>query len=149
MSVIIGLSGIFLFWVAVIFVTSLRLVMRNHQLYWRWFVIKRSDRVKLSLWLGVPMMMAGLLWMRGTAVYHYLAIPGCCPRATVIQMLTYMPMILGGLAGILYWICDLIFNKTSDEDGRGAVAADSAWLLFMLGGLAIGIVMYFVFLRRW
>lgn len=143
---VIALSVTFMFFVGVIFITSTKLVARNWRLYWQWCVVKRSTRVKLCLWLGVPLVMGGLLWMRGTAMYNYLVVSGCCPRATVVQMLTYMPMILSGLAMFLYWICDCIFNWRGDEDGPGAVAADSAWLLFMVGGIALGVATYVVFL---
>lgn len=132
MSVVIGLSAIFLLWVGAIFLFSTQLVWRHWQLYFDWMRQDRETKLRMSIWLAIPMMMAGLFWMRGTAVYNYLTVPGCCSTFTVVQMLIYTPLILAAFALILWYVSNRVFIKPD--------VADNAWYWFVISGIMLGVL---------
>lgn len=130
---IIALSAPFLIWVAAILFSSTGLISRNWKLFRTWRQQGRRTRLKLALWAAVPLLMAGLLWMRSVAVINYILVPQCCPTFSIIQIAIYMPLILVSLALTLWWVCDMHFS------GEEA-AADQMWRWLMYLGLGAAAV---------
>lgn len=133
-DLVVGLSAIFLLWVTAIAVASTTLVWSNWKLFVTWRHQARETRLRMALWLAIPLLMYGLIWMRGIAIWHY-AVVYYVPDVSLFQMLVYLPVILVALALILWWICDRTF-----EAARG----DRIWCLLVWSGLALGVFTTFL-----
>lgn len=129
-DLVVGLSIVFILWVSAIAVASTTLVWSNWKLFMTWRRQDRETRLRLALWLAIPLLMFGLLWMRGIAIWHYTVIY-YVPDISLFQMLTYLPFILISLALILWWICDRTFD---------AERGDRIWCSLVWLGLALGTV---------
>lgn len=127
-DLVVGLSAVFLLWVGAILIASSKLVWSNWEVFLRWRKQDRETRLKMALWLAIPLLMSGLIWMRLIAIWHYAVTKGI-PLGTMIQIFVYMPVVLFSLALILWWICDRTF---SSPDG------DRAWLALVSSGGIIG-----------
>ncbi len=133
-DIVVGLSVIFLLWVAAILAASSKLIWSNWREFVSWRGQDREMRLRMALWVAIPLLMAGLLWMRAVAVWHYVAVYGI-PLISLIQMFVYLPVILVSLALILWWVC----NRTFD-----AVGGDRAWLILVISGFIIGALTTFL-----
>lgn len=130
-DLVIGLSAVFLVWGGGILAASTKLLWDNWRLFARFCEQDREMRLRMSLWLAIPLMMAGLFWMRSVAVWNFLTVASCCSTSVVVQMVIYMPLILASFALILWWI----FNRTFDDPAT----ADWLWGGFVLTGMAMGV----------
>jgi hypothetical protein len=127
-DLIIGMSAIFLIWVAAVAWASSRLVWRNVALYRDWSSVDRDTRVKMALWLAVPMLMVGIMWQRSVAFYalaagHWVSDFG---KASTIS---YLCLALVSLALALFWAFDRTY---------GAARGDALWCRLMWLGLGMG-----------
>jgi len=114
-DIVMGLSATFIFWAA----TSLP---------WNWCQIERDVRVKMALWLSVPLFMGGLLWMRGVAFWGYL-LNYYVSDFGLTQALGFMIIILLALVLSLWWAFDRSY---------GADRGDAYWTATISMGLALG-----------
>lgn len=137
-DIVIGMSSTFLLWSAVLLWASARLVCLNIGLYRNWLSIERDVRVKMALWLAVPLFMAGLLWMRGVVftghlLGHYASSFG------VTQAIGFMFVVLFALSLSLWWACDRSYAPK-----YGTAYADLIWCRVMWLGVGIGISVTFL-----
>ncbi len=130
-ALVIGLSAVFLMLVAALFAASIRLVTNNWRLFSTWRSQDREMRVRMALWISVPFLMAGLLWMRGVAVFNFLKVKGI-PAGSIFQMLVYMPVILTALAFLFWYVCDRVFPNPA--------WADRFWIGVVLLALGAGVI---------
>lgn len=132
---VIGLSAVFLLWVGGIFIASTKLVWDNWQLFRRWRAQPRTMRLRMAMWLAIPLITCGLFWMRSVAVWNYLTVVNCCSTMVIVQMLTYMPFILAAFGLILWWVFDRTFAARYSEE-----FADQLWYAYITFGLIMGVV---------
>ena len=127
---VMGLSATFIFWVATSFFASSRLIYLNWRLYlpWNWSEVDRDTRVKMALWLSVPLFMAGLLWMRGVAFWGYL-MNHYVSDFGLSQALGFLIIILFALVLSLWWAFDRSY---------GAARGDTYWTATIFLGLVLG-----------
>lgn len=130
-DVTVGLSVAFVFYVGAIFLASTRLICRNWYLFKSFWIQPREIRVRMSLWVSIPLMIFGLLWMRGVAIYNFLIIDGI-PHTSFFQIMIYMPIILTALCSCMWWLCNRTFEKSAH--------ADLMWLGLVLMGISLGLI---------
>lgn len=129
-DVVVGFSSVFDAWVAAILIASSRMVWSNWRTFVGWRHQDRDTRLRMALWMSIPLLMAGLLWMRTVALFRDFMIDGVM-LIHLIQVFVYMPIILTALALILWWVCSRTF--------RGDDLADRMWLILMALGMTLGV----------
>jgi len=131
-DVVIGMSATFILWTAAMLWASSRLICLNLALYRNWKGIDRDVKVKMALWLAVPLYMLGFLWMRGVAfvglvIGYYVSWFGAS------QAIGFMAVVLLAHALSLWWACDRTYRTR-----YGASYADLIWCRVMWAGVSIG-----------
>jgi len=130
-DLIMGMSATFLVWVGAVAWASSRLVWRNWELYQHWASIDRDTRVKMALWLAIPMLMVGIMWQRSVAFYA-IGTGQWVSEFGVFSTIFYLSIALIALALALWWAFDRTY---------GPARGDTIWCRVMWTGLGLGAVM--------
>lgn len=125
---VVGLSAIFLLWVGAIVYASSRLVSRNWHLYRNWRTCDRDTRIKMAMWLAIPMLMVGIMWQRSVALYA-ISTDAWTTNFGIYSSGAYLVLALCSLALLLFWAFDRTY---------GGKRGDTLWCRLMWSGLALG-----------
>lgn len=133
-DVVAGFSATFLLWTLSLAYAASYAVYKHRCSYMRWCAIERDSRVKLALWLGIPLIMYGLFWMRGVTTWGILS-ERFNGSISVKHAVGYMPPILLGLSLVLWWSFDRTYGSTE---------GDRRWFALTLAGVILGFVVGFL-----
>lgn len=127
-DLIVGMSIPYIMWSAAIMLAGSRLIVVNIQLYQVWWTLERNTRVKMALWLAIPLLMLFLVWTRIIGVIG-LVNGSYVSQFGVDQAVTALPVALTALALSLWWACDRAL---------GMDKGDRVWCWIMWVGVAVG-----------
>lgn len=137
-DIVMGMTATFLLWTAAMLFASSKLICSNVNLYRNWSRISRDVRVKMALWLAIPLFMGGILWMRSVAFFGY-TMGYYVSSFGLSQAIGYMFIVLFALALSLWWVCDRSYATR-----HGTAYADLVWCRVMWAGVTVGIVATFI-----
>lgn len=129
-DLLIGLSATFLLWVGAVLWASSRLVYMNWSLYRVIRNIDRDTRVKMALWLAIPMLMAGIMWQRAFAFYAAI-FDLWTTNFGITGTLIYLFDALAALALALWWA----FDRTYGPRKGDLLWCRLMWMGVLLGGV--------------
>lgn len=127
-DLIVGLSAMFLIWGSAIVWASSRLVWRNIDIYRNWLTVDRDTRVKMALWLAVPLLMVAIIGQR-TRAFYALATDRWVADFGALAGIAFLMLAVTAMSLALFWACDRTW---------GPAEGDRVWCRIMWLGLATG-----------
>ncbi len=116
-SIVVGMLAALLLWVGMVAYASSLLVWRNWRLFMTWCEQDRETRIRLSLWLAIPMMKVSILSFAGHALWSLVAGYRVSDLA-IVRALVVIPFVLTSAVLMLRWTYDRRFGVDGDRMWR-------------------------------
>jgi hypothetical protein len=132
-SLIAGMLAAIVLWVGAVAFASFRLILMNWHLFVGWRRQTRETRVRLALWLAVPLMKVAILLFCAHALWDLASGRYVSDLAMVRGMVT-APLVLVSAVLMMWWIADRAL---------GAERGDLVWWRLIACGIALSVGVIF------